>query len=206
VVVLSGGVLRRGLGVGIAADLNKRSKQGIMDTKLVLAAVDFSPVSDEVCRVAADLAASIGARAVVLHVSEPEVDYVGVAPPELFPMTQDTAVQVIEGRLRAAREIFQGRSVSAEVLHLWGPIVGTIISEVERNQADMVVLGSHGHGAFYNLIVGSVAEGVIRHSKVPVLVVPVRAGKKVVSEPHSEAEVQGAPQEGAHVAVQGLLV
>jgi hypothetical protein len=70
----------------------------------------------------------------------------------------------------------------------------------------MVVLGSHGHGAFYNLIVGSVAEGVIRHSKVPVLVVPVRAGKKVVSEPHSEAEVQGAPQEGAHVAVQGLLV
>jgi hypothetical protein len=103
VVVLSGGVLRRGLGVGIAADLNKRSKQGIMDTKLVLAAVDFSPVSDEVCRVAANLAASIGARAVVLHVSEPEVDYVGVAPPELFPMTQDTAVQVIEGRLRAAR-------------------------------------------------------------------------------------------------------
>jgi nucleotide-binding universal stress UspA family protein len=177
-----------------------------MNTKLVLAAVDFSPVSDEVCRVAADLAASIGARAVVLHVSEPEVDYVGVAPPELFPMTQDTAVQVIEGRLRAAREIFQGRSVSAEVLHLWGPIVGTIISELERNHADMVVLGSHGHGAFYNLIVGSVAEGVIRHSKVPVLVVPTRAGKKVVSEPHSEVEVQAAPQNGVHAGVQGLLV
>jgi nucleotide-binding universal stress UspA family protein len=187
-------------------DVNKRSEQGIMNTKLVLAAVDFSPVSDEVCRVAADLAASIGARAVVLHVSEPEVDYVGVAPPELFPVTQDTAAQVIEGRLRAAREIFEGRAVSAEVLHLWGPIVGTIISEVERNQADTVVLGSHGHGAFYNLIVGSVAEGVIRHSKVPVLVVPVRAGQKEVSEPHSEAEVQGARQEGAHAAVQGLLV
>jgi nucleotide-binding universal stress UspA family protein len=199
-------VLRGEPGAGMAEELNNRSEQGIMNTKLVLAAVDFSPVSDEVCRVAADLAASIGARAVVLHVSEPEVDYVGVAPPELFPMTQDTAVQVIEGRLRAAREIFQGRSVSAEVLHLWGPIVGTIISELERNHADMVVLGSHGHGAFYNLIVGSVAEGVIRHSKVPVLVVPTRAGKKVVSEPHSEVEVQAAPQNGVHAGVQGLLV
>ena len=177
------------------------SKQGTMNTKLVLTAVDFSPVSDEVCRVAADLAANIGARAVVLHVSEPEVDYVGVAPPELFPVNQDTALKVIEGRLRAAREIFEARSVSAEVLHLWGPIVGTIISELERNQADMVVLGSHGHGAFYNLIVGSVAEGVIRHSKVPVLVVPVHAGEKVISEPRSEVEAQQAPREEAHAGV-----
>lgn len=192
--------------VGVAVDVNNRSRVEIMNTKLVLAAVDFSPVNDEVCRVAADLAASIGARAVVLHVSEPEVDYVGVAPPELFPVTQDTAVQVIEGRLRAVREIFQGRSVSAEVLHLWGPIVGTIISEVERNKADVVVLGSHGHGAFYNLIVGSVAEGVIRHSKVPVMVVPMPSGEKAASEPHSEVEAQGSSRDGAHAGVQGLFV
>jgi len=195
------GVVGVGVGAVVAASVKTSSKQGTMNTKLVLTAVDFSPVSDEVCRVAADLAANIGARAVVLHVSEPEVDYVGVAPPELFPLNQETAVKVIEGRLRAAREIFEARSVSAEVLHLWGPIVGTIISELERNQADMVVLGSHGHGAFYNLIVGSVAEGVIRHSKVPVLVVPVHAGEKVLSEPRSEVESQEAPREEAHAGV-----
>ena len=187
--------------VGVAVDVNNRSRVEIMNTKLVLAAVDFSPVNDEVCRVAADLAASIGARAVVLHVSEPEVDYVGVAPPELFPVTQDTAVQVIEGRLRAVREIFQGRSVSAEVLHLWGPIVGTIISEVERNKADVVVLGSHGHGAFYNLIVGSVAEGVIRHSKVPVLVVPSHAVETARSEVHGEGKQTVVPVQGMHAGV-----
>lgn len=168
-----------------------------MNTKLVLAAVDFSPVSDEVCRVAADLAASVGARAVILHVSEPEVDYVGVAPPELFPITEDTAAKVIEGRLRAAREIFESRSVSTEVLHIWGPIVGTIISESERHEVDILVIGSHGHGAFYNLIVGSVTEGVIRHSKVPVLVVPSHASKKV----HSEEQEAAVPIEKIHAGV-----
>jgi nucleotide-binding universal stress UspA family protein len=34
------------------------------------------------------------------------------------------------------------------------------------------VVGSHGHGSLYNLLVGSVAEGVIRHAGVPVVVVP----------------------------------
>ena len=185
----------------VGPSVKNSTNQGTMNTKLVLAAVDFSPVSDEVCRVAADLAARIGATALILHVIEPEVDYVGVAPPELFPITEDTAAKVIEGRLRAAREIFESRSVSTEVLHFWGPIVGTIISEAERTGAGMLVLGSHGHGAFYNLIVGSVAEGVIRHSKVPVLVVPSHAAEKVSSEEHAETRETAVPVQGVHAGV-----
>jgi nucleotide-binding universal stress UspA family protein len=181
--------------------VNKVRNNVTMNTKLVLAAVDFSPVSDEVCRVAADLAVRIGANAMILHVSEPEVDYVGVAPPELFPITEDTAAKVIEGRLRAAREIFESRSVFTEVLHLWGPIVGTIISESERTGAGMLIIGSHGHGAFYNLIVGSVAEGVIRHSKVPVLVVPSHAVETARSEVHGEGKQTVVPVQGMHAGV-----
>jgi hypothetical protein len=65
----------------------------------------------------------------------------------------------------------------------------------------MLVLGSHGHGAFYNLIVGSVAAGVIRNSKVPVLVVPSHAAEKVRPKEHAEAEDNAVPVQGMHAGV-----
>jgi len=49
-----------------------------------------------------------------------------------------------------------------------------VIAEAERLPADLIVLGSHGHGAVYNMLVGSVAEGIVRASAVPVLLVPAR--------------------------------
>jgi nucleotide-binding universal stress UspA family protein len=49
-----------------------------------------------------------------------------------------------------------------------------ILAQADQLQADLIVVGSHGHGATYDLLVGSISSGVIRKSKVPVLVVPAR--------------------------------
>jgi nucleotide-binding universal stress UspA family protein len=57
-------------------------------------------------------------------------------------------------------------------LQLQGATVATVLAEADRLGAELIVLGSHGHGAVYELLVGSVAEGVVRRSKVPVLLVP----------------------------------
>ncbi|MCL6593924.1 MAG: universal stress protein [Alicyclobacillus sp.] len=56
-----------------------------------------------------------------------------------------------------------------------GVPVATICRIAEEVQADLVVLGRHGHGAlhrFQRLFLGSVSSGVLRHARVPVLVVP----------------------------------
>lgn len=49
-----------------------------------------------------------------------------------------------------------------------------LLAEQGRLAADAIVLGSHGHGALYDLLVGSVAEGVLRRAPCPVVVVPSR--------------------------------
>jgi nucleotide-binding universal stress UspA family protein len=59
---------------------------------------------------------------------------------------------------------------------LQGPVVEIICETAQAIGADMIVLGSHGHTALYELLVGSVSEGVIRHARLPVTVVPA-AGK-----------------------------
>jgi nucleotide-binding universal stress UspA family protein len=143
-----------------------------MNGELILVAVDFSEVSQRVYEVAADMAAHLGARVRVVNVSEPAVDYVGVAPPQAYAMSEESVRKIADARLSAAREYFESQRVVVEVVHRWGQPVGTILEELERSGAGMVVLGSHGHGALYNLLVGSVAEGVLRHARVPVLVVP----------------------------------
>jgi nucleotide-binding universal stress UspA family protein len=52
--------------------------------------------------------------------------------------------------------------------------VDEIIERSRTLHADYVVLGSHGHGALFHLFSGSVVNGVLKRSPVPVIVVPVR--------------------------------
>ena len=49
-----------------------------------------------------------------------------------------------------------------------------LLDFAEHREADLIVMGTHGHNLVERIILGSVAEGVIRKSKVPVLVVPAR--------------------------------
>ena len=49
-----------------------------------------------------------------------------------------------------------------------------ITRESEEIDADLIVVGSHGHSAIYDVLVGSYSAGILRKSDVPVLVVPTR--------------------------------
>ncbi len=55
---------------------------------------------------------------------------------------------------------------------LQGATIATVLTEADRLEANLLVIGSHGHGAVYDLLVGSVSEGLVRRSKRPMLVVP----------------------------------
>lgn len=56
-----------------------------------------------------------------------------------------------------------------------GSTVDTILESITDMEVDLVIMGSHGHGALYDLVIGSVSEEVIRRSSVPVLIVPTRS-------------------------------
>ena len=55
-----------------------------------------------------------------------------------------------------------------------GPGVASTLKEAARLEAGLIVVGTHGHGAVYDALIGSFSAGIIRKSKLPVLVVPVR--------------------------------
>lgn len=140
----------------------------------LLVAVDFSAVTDRQIA-AVQRVATPGREIHVLHVAEPDPDFVGYEGGPAVVRDQVAAefrqerqqVQALAGSLREA-------GFEATALVVQGPTVETILAQADRLGAVAIVVGSHGHGSLFDLVVGSVSAGVIRRSEVPVLVVPAR--------------------------------
>ena len=141
----------------------------------ILVALDLSAASSKVIAAARRVAEMSAAEVYVLHVAEPEADFIGYeAGPEVLRRQQaqdyqreQDEVEKYVGELNAA-----GIKTHARVLD--GAMVKTTISEAKRLGSEYIVVGSHGHGAVYDVLVGSHSAALMRKSPVPVLVVPTR--------------------------------
>lgn len=141
----------------------------------VLAAVDFSAVTQQVIAVLGRIAAVLPARVFLVHVAPPDPAFVGYeAGPDLVREQVAAELRALNRQLHDLVDRLRAGGIEATALLLQGPTVDTLIAESEKLQAGLIVLGSHGHGAVYDLLVGSVAEGVVKRSKVPVLLVPAQ--------------------------------
>ena len=145
--------------------------------KKILAAVDFSNAASRVTDTAAEMAKAFGAELHLLHVIEPEPTYTAyVFTPDEFPVMntfhEETRTRAQNTLDHSASEIVQKWGLTP-VVHLGdGSPLHVLEDKTKEISADFVVLGSHGHGVVASLLLGSVAEGMVRKSIVPTLVVP----------------------------------
>jgi len=116
---------------------------------------------------------------VVMAVEMPSV--IGMEPwatsPEYFEQLEiairDAAKEVIEGALQKLKENpDKTLKVDSEIIQ--GPPRQVIVEEAERWNADLIVMGSRGLGAWNRLLLGSVSSGVIHHAKCSVEIVRER--------------------------------
>lgn len=141
--------------------------------KTILAAVDSSITSATVVAEAAGLARATGGRVVLLTVVEPPVITSEYAPMfenigEITAVSEKAAARHL-ARLRAN---FLSGDVMSDVVTLSGSAVAEIVANATEHDADYIVMGSHGHTAFYDLLVGSTTHGVLRRASCPVVIVP----------------------------------
>jgi len=147
--------------------------------KTIVAAVDFSNATLGVIKMASSLAKAYGAQLHLLHIIEQEPTYTAYGfTPDEYPVLHEFQE---EAKRRAARKLEE--LLASVVSDLPGtsiqliegsPLHG-ILSYVKDSNADLVVLGSHGHGVVVSLLLGSVAEGMVRKAVVPTLIVPAAA-------------------------------
>jgi len=141
--------------------------------KTIVAPVELSESSRHVVDAAVGMAAAFGAKLWLLHVAAPEPDFVGyrAGPQEVRDGVAD-ALHEERHALSKLAERAAAAGVDVEPLMVQGPTVQTIVEKADHLGADLIIVGSHGHGAVLRALVGSVSEGVLHKAGLPVLIVP----------------------------------
>lgn len=145
--------------------------------KTILAAIDSSRSSSPVAKAALELAKATRSRLVLLT-AVPLPAAVPDGPLTMADMSEVSA-SMTKGaakHLAKVRAQVSGRGVTVVAMHMDGPPIGQILAQAKKLAASYVVMGSHGHTAVYELLVGSTTHGVLLRARCPVVIVP--AGKK----------------------------
>ena len=131
----------------------------------ILAATDFSMRSNRALRQAGLLAQSVRAGLQIVHVVDDDW------PDELIHTEKAAAERVLHEQMHSMQEL---RGIEARPMVITGDPFDGILRAAAEVKADLIVMGTHGRGGLERVLLGSVAEKVLRGSSCPVLVVPVR--------------------------------
>ncbi len=135
----------------------------------ILAPVDFSFCSLDALDYAAQLATHFGAMLTVLHVMEPVLFECEGAADSLVVASHQR--EQAAARLADLCHALQGQGLAVETAIDGGNTAEAILTETNRRGCDLVVMGTRGRRGLTSLIGGSVAEGVLRQTTIPVLTV-----------------------------------
>ncbi|HVW22103.1 MAG TPA: universal stress protein [Opitutaceae bacterium] len=141
--------------------------------KNILVPLDFSPVSRAVLREARALARETGGRLVLLHVIRSPVypDYPGMLAD--VAALDDYALKVSRAHLGRLERTLRADRIPVAQRIFFGPAAPRIVDEARRIKARYIVIGTRGHNALHDFVLGSTTSVVLRRSRCPVLVVPV---------------------------------
>lgn len=143
--------------------------------KTIVAAVDFSDVSDAVVAEATTLAKLTGGRVVAVTVVQPPLITTEYAPfVENIAAIEAVANEAATQRMLAVQKRLSDDGVTSETVQLNGAPIVNLVNEATKRNADYIVMGSHGHTSLYDLLVGSTTHGVLLRAPCPVVIVPSR--------------------------------
>jgi len=144
---------------------------GAMKTFLV--PVDFSAVSEEIIDTAVSFARSFGGQVCLLHVVQlPIITSEYALPVEAVEESVSAGENAAVIKLKSYAATFHAAGLAVETVVRHGPPVNVILEEAARLKADFIIMGSHGHGRLYDLLVGSTASGVLKDAGCGVVVMP----------------------------------
>lgn len=163
----------------------------------ILVPIDFSEASEKILEESMKFAKAFDAKIVLIHVALPvsenlisdggEFSYrdmpeIGeVGPMFSSPIRYDIARDAIANKLKEEhkklleyKKMITNKGVDARAILCEGGISETIINEAHYLKTDLIVLGSHAHGALYKVLLGSITDGVLRDVDCPVLTIPIK--------------------------------
>jgi nucleotide-binding universal stress UspA family protein len=153
----------------------------------ILVPIDFSDASHEAIRHATEIAQTYGAEINLLHVVEEVVYPSAYGMGDAYFPTQNVIRKVEETLADMARDEIGYEHIMIAAVVGYAPL--SIIDYAKENEADLIVIATHGRSGFDRMLLGSVAERVIRRAPVPVFI--VKPGRKSLVPPSKSTAAAG---------------
>ena len=140
----------------------------------ILVPIDFSEITDSVINEATLQSSAFDAEIVLLNVIQ-QIPNILLYEDALTYVPIETDFNEFksqqEGILKSIKNRIQRKGIKCSVFSKSGEPAHEILNFCKENNVDRIVIGSHGHGALYHLVLGSISEKIVDKSKLPVTVV-----------------------------------
>jgi nucleotide-binding universal stress UspA family protein len=139
----------------------------------ILIPSDLSTEALRPCLPIAGMARALGARVTLLHVTV-DMPIAGFAAPGeslMVPSDLKERLAAARAHLEKQRPLFEGLDVAIDVITGLDP-AEQIVEYANENGVDLIAMSTHGRTGFRHLVMGSVAEAVLRRSAIPVVSFP----------------------------------
>lgn len=146
-----------------------------MDTfKNIMVAVDFNDSIGELMVYADSLAQKFGSKVWVLHVADPEPDFVGYEPgPQYIRDIKAEEYREEHHNLQEVCKNFLSEEIDVDALLIQGSTVETVLEEAKKLNVELLIVGTHKHSFLHNLLQESVSMELIKKAEIPMLTIPI---------------------------------
>jgi nucleotide-binding universal stress UspA family protein len=148
---------------------NPIQSQSFPEIKEILFATDFSTASLAALPFAAAIARAFHSHVHLLHLVMPETYQ--FLPPEGMPLASTSLEEDAQARMRELHASSILKNVEVSSSEVVKGELGLLLRRIEERNIDLLVIGTHGRQGFRRLLLGSIAEEIIRHAPCPVLTV-----------------------------------
>ena len=142
--------------------------------KNIMVAVDFNDSIGELMVYAESLAEKFGSKIWVLHVADPEPDFVGYEPGPQY--IRDIKAEEYREEHHSLQEVcknFIGDEIESEALLIQGSTVETVLEEARKLDIDLLIVGTHKHSFLHNLLQENVSMELLKKAEIPMLTIPI---------------------------------
>ncbi len=137
-------------------------------------AIDLNENEEVLIEKALHIGMCFNSKVWLVHIAAPDPDFIGHGVgPQYIRDTRAEELRTEHKQLQEYADYLERNGLNAEGLLVAGATIEMVIKEAQKLEADMIIVGHEEHGFFYKALTGSISAGIIKRSKIPVLVVPI---------------------------------
>lgn len=139
--------------------------------KKILVPLDGSPLAETVLPHAQAIAKKEGAEIILLRIPTMPAQEFMDRQPAIAAKIKDEELAAAENYVNAKMRALKKNNIKVRTVTQAGPVPDTILEVAEKTHADMIAMSTHGRTGVQRWLIGSVADKVVHHAHIPVMLI-----------------------------------